>query len=154
MIAFYSTLSMTLNHGLNFLLVMFLIWVLNASIIVSYFVSFIGFSKIAFVIKLYRMKIAMYLSMLLMGEFPIFLMYIIPSFLSIVAMYVKSDSVSLFLQVVWFIVRFQQHSIFISVYLALFWYPSVVVSHVIYLLMVNYLVDTFYHRCSKAWRRY
>ena len=43
---------------------------------------------------------AMYMSMLLMGGFPVFSMCIVLSFLSIVSMYIKSDSVSLFLQVV------------------------------------------------------
>ena len=39
------------------------------SIIVSYLVSFIGAAKISFVVQLYRMKIAMYPSMPLMGKF-------------------------------------------------------------------------------------
>ena len=48
---------MILKHGLNPLLVIYLILVLNKFIIVSSFVSFIGVDKIAFAVQSYRMNL-------------------------------------------------------------------------------------------------
>ena len=140
LIDFNATLSMILKLGLNPLLVMQLMWVWKSLIIVSYLVYFIGSAKIAFVVQLYRMKMEMYTSMLLMGKFPVFSTLIVPSFLFTFAIDYSS---SLILLVGGYIVTSQSLLIFLSGYFLSLWYLFFVASCGLYLFLVSYIGDIY-----------